>query len=439
MPALTPTLTPPKGDSTAAPRKPLHEVRSDERFTPGLFARPALCVAIGLFSVAVRLSGTPLSPLVALGCFGGAVLAAAFLLAWAAEALQVDISKGLAMAVLAFIAVLPEYAVDLYFAFTAAHNPAYAQYAAANMTGSNRLLIGIGWSTVALVGVYALRKRGARGPKPGGEEAPAVELGKGHSVDLVVLTMATLWSFLLPLSHRIAVWHGVGLLLLFGFYIWRVSGAADNEPELAGVAQALGNLPTSRRRPAVGGLLLVATAVLLAAAKPFAEALIASGQVLGVDQFLLVQWLAPLASEAPELLVATLFAARCQGQAGLAALLSSKVNQWTLLVGTLPIVYSAAGGAGGALPLDSRQVEELVLTACQCLLGVTFLLNGRLYLWEALALLGLFLVQLPFPQSEVRYGLSALYIALSLLMLVRDRRYIVGHLRVTFVKREAPR
>ena len=131
--------------------------------------------------------------------------------------------------------------------------------------------------------------------------------------------------------------------------------------------------------------------------------------------------------------MATIFAARCHSQAGLQALLSSKVNQWTLLVGTLPMVYSVGSGHIDALPLDPRQVEEFVLTACQGLLGVAFLLNGRLYLWEALALLFLFLVQLPFPQSEVRYGLSALYIALSLLMLVRDRRYIRGHLRTTFV------
>ena len=44
--------------------------------------------------------------------FGLAVVGAAFLLAWAAEVLQLDVSQGLALAVLALIAVLPEYAVD---------------------------------------------------------------------------------------------------------------------------------------------------------------------------------------------------------------------------------------------------------------------------------------------------------------------------------------
>src|SRR5262245_8173032 len=54
-------------------------------------------------------------PLLAL-IFGLAIIGAAFMLSWAAEVAQLDISAGLAIAVLAFIAVLPEYAVDLVFA-----------------------------------------------------------------------------------------------------------------------------------------------------------------------------------------------------------------------------------------------------------------------------------------------------------------------------------
>ena len=101
--------------------------------------------------------------------FGLAIVGAAFLLSWAAEVAQLDISAGLAIAVLAFIAVLPEYAVDLVFAFKAGH--AVAAYGAAcrppgrlgespcslalaNMTGANRLLIGIGWSMVVFMAWY---------------------------------------------------------------------------------------------------------------------------------------------------------------------------------------------------------------------------------------------------------------------------------------------
>jgi cation:H+ antiporter len=393
-----------------------------------------LAVLCGLLGIYLRLAHAQLPALQALWLFGGSVLAAAFILAWAAEALQVDISQGLAMAVLAFIAVLPEYAVDLYFASSAARDPTYAQYAAANMTGSNRLLIGIGWPLVALCSIYYTskerRKSGSKGP------LEVVSLGPGFGIDLTVLALATLWSLLMPLTRGIAVWNGVGLLALFAFYLWRISGNDESEPELAGVAHDLGSLPKLKRRVAVGLLLLLAAGTLLCCAKPFAESLIGSGEQLGIDKFLLVQWLAPLASEAPELLVATLFAVRGHGAAGMSALLSSKVNQWTLLVGTLPLVYSASLGELTPLPLVPRQTEELVLTAAQSLLGVAFLLDGTLGLFKALLLLGLFLVQLPFPQTNVRYGLSVLYVVLALVQLVRQRRFIAAHLRLTLGRRD---
>ena len=55
--------------------------------------------------------------------FGLAIVGAAFAISWAAETAQLDISAGLAIAILALIAVLPEYAVD--FVFTADGGNAY--------------------------------------------------------------------------------------------------------------------------------------------------------------------------------------------------------------------------------------------------------------------------------------------------------------------------
>lgn len=84
---------------------------------------------------------------------GLAVLGAAFILSWAVEVFQMDVSQALALALLALIAVLPEYAVDAVFAYRAGQDPAVAAegYALANMTGANRLLIGVGWSAIGLV------------------------------------------------------------------------------------------------------------------------------------------------------------------------------------------------------------------------------------------------------------------------------------------------
>ena len=87
-----------------------------------------------------------------------------------------------------------------------------------------------------------------------------------------------------------------------------------------------------------------------------------TGQSLGIDEFLLVQWLAPLASEAPEFLIAALLAARGKAGAAMGLLLAAKLNQWTLLVGSLPLAYSFGAGQLAALPLDSRQVSEVLLT-----------------------------------------------------------------------------
>src|SRR5262245_4693039 len=81
---------------------------------------------------------------------GTAIFGAAFMLSWAAELAQKDIPQALAIALLALIAVLPEYAVDMYFAWTAGKDPQYTSYAMANMTGANRLLIGVGWAAVVV-------------------------------------------------------------------------------------------------------------------------------------------------------------------------------------------------------------------------------------------------------------------------------------------------
>src|SRR3954453_20864078 len=111
------------------------------RLTPPL----ALTAAIAVPAVALRATGSHPDPLLALLAYGAAVVAASFLLAWAAEAVQVDISVGLASARLGFTTVLPEYAVDLYSAYTAGYQPEYAPNAAATFIGANQLVLGVGW------------------------------------------------------------------------------------------------------------------------------------------------------------------------------------------------------------------------------------------------------------------------------------------------------
>ena len=374
----------------------------------------ALAVGIAVPAVGLRLSGAHLAASAAMPVFGLAVVAASFLLVWAAEAVQHDISGNLATAILAVIAVLPEYAVDLYFAWSAGHVPENAHYAAANMTGSNRLLLGLGWPFVALLFAWGVRRRG--------EKPRGLKLHEGRRVDLGFLGMASLYSLLIPFTRRLAWYDALVLLALFGAYLWRAAQGERSEPALVGVAKQIGDLPRRTRRIMVAALFAAAASIVLIAAEPFAGALVAGGKELGIDEFLLVQWLAPLASEAPELLVAGVLALRGQDDSALGTLLSAKVNQWTLLVGSLPIAFMAGGGTASGIALDARQTEEFILTAAQTILGFAVLVDLRLAIWESVALLALFAAQFPFPDPAVRLGFSAAYAVLALGLLLRSRR-----------------
>src|ERR1700733_247873 len=387
--------------------------------------RSALIIAVFIIpALVVRVVGLHLDPVVALLIFGAAVVSASFLLAWAAEAAQIDVSGGLAIAVLALVAVLPEYAVDLYYAYVSGHNPDYTQYAAANMTGSNRLLMGLGWPVVVLVSMLAARRVAAA-------KTPGLTLEPANRVELGFLLIAGVVAFAIPTSGEIHLALGVALLAWFGFYLYKVSHGDVEEPDLIGTAAALGELSDRSRRIVVVSLFVVSGAVILLCAKPFADNLVAAGTELGIDRFLLVQWLAPLASEAPEFIIATIFAARGKGTAAIATLISSKVNQWTLLMGSLPIAYMAGGG-GSALVLDGRQVEEVLLTATQTLMGIALILSLRFHRYTAWALLALFVVQFPITSTEGRLILCGVYAALAVAGLVVNRRHLVPTLRAPF-------
>jgi cation:H+ antiporter len=358
--------------------------------------------------IVLRLSGVHLPHLWSAILSGVGIFGAAVLLSWAAEVAQVDIPQSLALAFLALVAVLPEYAVDMYFAWQAGKDPTYTQYATANMTGANRLLIGFGWAAVVIC--YWLKTR-----------KTAVALEPSHSMEISYLTVATVYSFLIPLKGTLSLLDTVVLLAIFGFYVVSASRAGMAEPELGGPSELLGELPKLQRRSATIALFVLAGLTIGLAAEPFAESLLATGRAYGVEEFILVQWIAPLASESPEFIVAILFALRGNPGASIGTLISSKVNQWTLLIGMLPLAYSASAGHVSAMVLDRRQVEEVLLTAAQSFFGVAVIANLRFSLLEATVVAVLFGSQLFFPSPTVRYAYSIGYIVLTVLLLVLNR------------------
>ncbi len=415
----------------------------------------AVLVALpGTYLGAATYLGLPhaeLPPPLAAAVYGLAIVAAAFLLSWAAEAAQVDVSAGFALAVLALLAVLPEYAVDFVFSLqagqmfgaTGACGPEGMDadpcgLALANMTGANRVLVGIGWPIVVLVAaIAATRARRAGGTAP---SAGRVRVPRTMSVEIVYLGIATLYSLHLPLRTSLTLLDALVLVSIFVVYAVRLARAPTEEPELAGTSAWVGGLADGRRRGTYIGIFVVAALVILASAEHFADGLVQTGAEFGVDQFLLVQWVAPLASEAPELIVACLYAWRLKARDSLGTLLSSKVNQWTLLVGTIPIVFAIASGSVHGLPLDVQQRFELLLTAAQSLFAVSLLITLSLTAWGAVALFVLFAIQffasLTLPTEVDRavvIGLSTLYVLLAIGMFVRRRQDLVRTTRDGFV------
>jgi cation:H+ antiporter len=117
-------------------------------------------------------------------------------------------------------------------------------------------------------------------------------------------------------------------------------------------------------------------------------------------------------------LVAILFALRLRGSVGIGTLISSKVNQWTLLVGAIPIVYAISAGGWAGLPLDDRQTEELVLTSTQSVLATILIADMQFSRRDAIVLALLFVGQFAFTSTHVRYLFIGLYVVISVGMLI---------------------
>ena len=391
-----------------------------EFFVPVGIAGAAVVPAIYL-----RLTGGSAGSVGDMALFGVAILAAGFLLSWGAEAAEKYIATGFVLAVVALITVLPEYAVDFYYAYRAGQDPAsgYVAYAAANMTGANRLLIGLAWPL--LVGLHWWRSR-QRG----------IALQPENAVEIVFLALASAYAFVIVLKDSIGVLDFVVLAALFCLYLWRTSRAENEEEEVdeePGPGAVIAQLSPAKRWTVMAVMTVAAAAVILLAAEPFAESLVASGRRLGIDEFLLIQWLAPLASEAPAVTIAVLFVLDGRARAGLTTMISDKINQWTLLVGMLPIAMSIGAGHVMSLPLDARQHEEFLLTAAQSAFALALLSQWRLSLWGAVALAVLFVTQLGLaffyqatPEKEIAVltAMAWVYLALAAVFLMRNARQL---------------
>lgn len=323
------------------------------------------------------------------------LLGAAMFIAWAAESAQFFIAQGFALAILAWLQTLPEFAVEAVLAWKQ-----QVPLLLANLTGALRLLTGLGWPMIYSTAAIAHRMRT-------GKPLRRIPLAPEHSVEVVGLLaclayVAVIWwkgtLDLLDSAILIAIYVAY-LMVLRRMPPQRAEGIEDLELIPRRIVEARPFIRTG----AIVALFFIGGALIYFVAEPFLGSLLAISAVLGVPNFVFVQWVAPFVSEFPEK-VSAFYWARTVDRAPIALMnmVSSNINQWTLLAAMLAIVFSLSRGNPSVINFDARQQLEILMTLGQSLIGTLFLINMELAWWEAGALFGLWAVQ--FALSPVEPG-----------------------------------
>jgi len=318
------------------------------------------------------------------------ILIASVLITWGAEAAQFFVAQGFALAILAWMQTLPEFAVEAVLAW---HQS--TPLLLANLTGALRLLTGVAWPMIYLTAAVFHRKRA-------GQPLRFIQLHPHQSVEVIGLIPPLLYALVIWWKANLHLYDAFLLIAFYMAYLVLLTKLPPQEREgvdaLEAVPRAIVLARRSRRILAISTCFIAGGALIYFTAEPFLGSLIALAAAIGIPSFLVIQWLAPVISEFPEL-ASTFYFARQQESASVAVMniTSSNINQWSLLVAMLPLVFSLSRGEVSAIPFDRQQESELLLTIGQSLVGLTFLLNMEFAWWEALAMFLLFAVQFVLP------------------------------------------
>lgn len=324
-----------------------------------------------------------------------AVIGATLAIAWATEIAAFFISRGMALAILAFLQVSPEFAVEAVLAKDAAQDPNQLHLVTANFTGANRLLVGAALPVIFLLGRRVLSRRG--------EWPGYLSIAKHHAVEVLALTIPSAYSFLWVLRGQLGLFDSVVLVIIFAAYLFILSKLPPAEAEevelLRGVPKWVMETRSRvfQRNFAIGAF-VVGGSVLLVSAEPFVHGMKEIGTYLHIAPYLLLQWIAPLLSEFPEFFTVIYWSRQGRVQQAFMNIIAAKINQWTLLIAMIPLVFAvtlALEGEGfDPIPFDYEQRVEILLTAAQGLFAAVCLFKFRFLRWETYALLGLWLFQL---------------------------------------------
>jgi cation:H+ antiporter len=354
------------------------------------------------------------------------ILLSAFVIAWGAEAAQFLISQGLALAILAWMQTLPEFAVEAVIAWNAGKDPSQTHLAIANFTGSLRLLVGLGWPMIYFVAAYF-------GWQQAGRKFINLELEDEHSVEVFGLLLPILYFGFIWWKGSLTIWDAIPLTATYVLYLWilwKIPPQEESEEaleDLGTVPRAVLALKPRMRNAAIWALFIVGGLILFFSAHPFLNSMLAIASTLGVSTFVFVQWVAPFLSEFPEKLSAFYWARRVRtANVALMNMVSSNINQWSILSAMIPVLFVISAGTLKPLTFDGFQRHEILLTILQSLLGFLLLLNLQLRFHEALLLFVLWLVQFCVPAS--RHVMIYVYLAWCVLEV----------LRMIFIEKGAP-
>src|SRR3989442_13704478 len=235
---------------------------------------------------------------------------------------------------------------------------------------------------------FVFAAAGRKKPTAGAQHAapllPAIRVEPEHAVEVVGLVPPLLYFGVILLRESIGWIDAVVLLALYAAYLWTLFRAPPRAPDKLSDAPAVARWAYRqrgwRRQAAVGGLFAAGGGLLYATAHPFLESMLAVAGLLGVSQFVLVQWVAPFLSEFPEKVSALYWARRVtHAPMALMNMVSSNINQWTVLAAMIPLVYGYSHLRHHGVWLDFRfddaQRLELLLTLLQSGLAVILLAN----------------------------------------------------------------
>ncbi|MDP4008706.1 MAG: hypothetical protein Q8P68_05950 [Candidatus Peregrinibacteria bacterium] len=361
--------------------------------------------------------------LVSLAIYSVAILLGAMIIAWAAEASEVVISQGLALAIVAWLQVFPEFMIEATIAWSKD-----VPNMLANFTGANRILTGVGWPLVFFVTMFFHHKKT-------GKFIKEIQLENEHSAEIVFFMVATIYSIWIYMQGKLTIFDAFVMISIYVTYLYFVSklphlSRKKSEKMVMGIPKKIISLKKQYIKPVILVCFLIGGFLIYFTADRFYNEALALATTLGVSQFLFIQWVAPFLSEFPEKTSAFYWASKVtQAPMALMNLISSKLTQWTMLMAMIPIVYSISVGHIAFIPLTTEVTNttsttgmELLLTIGSSLYASVFLLKLRFMWFEAASLFLLWLVQ--FIWVDSREIITWLYFILAACELIVFRKEI---------------